>query len=109
MWTNQRLDRLRHVSARDKIFAVLLNQREAQPTARTVNHCLAAAAYKFERMLLRFEFHFVTCRRYACGHSIKLRDVVDGQVIVTAYFDDLPFAGSKCCYLRYGDADGDEY
>jgi len=28
---------------------------------------------------------------------------------VTAYFDDLPFAGSKCCYLRYGDADGDEY
>src|ERR1043166_7113769 len=102
MRTNQRLDCFCDVRARHQIFPVLLDQWKAQPTARTVYHCLAAAADKFERILDCFESHFLTATNNAGGQSVKLRNIFNSQIIVTAHFDDIPFASGEhdCCCER---------
>src|SRR2546430_11216919 len=96
MRAHQWLDRFCHISPRDQIFSVLLNQWEAQPTSRAIDHCLPAAAYKFQGVLDGIELAFLTCSGDAGGKSIKPGNIIDAQVIVAAYFNDLPIAGSEC-------------
>src|SRR5207249_8762746 len=108
MGTHERLDCFRHISARDQIFSVLLHHREAQPTARAVDHCLSAAAHKFQRIFDGLETDFIACTSDAGGQSIKLRNVVNGQIIVPAYFNDLPIAGSKSS-LRESEGSADKH
>ena len=102
MGTHQRLDCFRHISARDQIFSVVLHHRKAQPTARAVDHCFPAAAHKFQRIFDSLETDFIARTSDAGGQSIKLRNILNGQIIVPAYFNDLPIAGSKCRCLRKG-------
>src|SRR5436309_1675452 len=81
MRAHQWLDGFGHVSARDQIFSVLLNQWEAQPTSRAIDHCLPAAAYKFQGVLEGIELTFLTCSGDAGGQSIKPGNIIDAQVI----------------------------
>src|SRR5438046_4854528 len=77
MRAHQWLDRFCHISPRDQIFSVLLNQWEAQPTSRAIDHCLPAAAYKFQGVLDGIELAFLPCSGDAGGQSIQPGTIID--------------------------------
>src|SRR6266511_3975157 len=51
MRSHQWLDGLGHVSTRDEKFSIVFDRRKTQPTACAVDHRLAAATDKFQRIL----------------------------------------------------------
>src|SRR5439155_24891755 len=89
MRRHQRLDYFRHISARDQIFSVLLHHREAQQTARAVEHFLTGAADKLERIFDGLETEFIACTSYPGGQSKNRRNVVNGRIIVPGYLNAL--------------------
>ena len=106
--TKLRLDRFGDIRARDQKFSILLDQGEAQPTTRAVDHDLAAAADKFERIHHGLEPDLRPGRRHFGEQPIKPRDIIDTQVIVTVYFDDLPIIrGPRHC-SRQSDANSEQ-
>ena len=100
VWPHQRLDGFGHVRARHQKFSVLFDDGKTQPTAHAVDHGLTTAADKFQRILHRLELRFVTGGNDACRQTVKSRNIIDAQVIVSAYLDDLPIIGSECRRLR---------
>src|SRR5882757_2511982 len=99
---------LGYVCAGNEIFSILFDNRKTQPAARAIDHDLAAATDKFQRILHRLEFHFLAGSGDACRQSVKLRDVVDAQIIAATYFDNLPSIRGRCCFLRHRDGTGQE-
>ena len=108
VWTKLRLDRFGDIRARDQKFSILLDQGEAQPTARAVDHDLAAAADKFERIHHGLEPDLRPRRRHFGGQPVKPRDIIHTQVIVTVYFDDLPIIRGKCRRRCQSDEAGEQ-
>ena len=103
-----RLDCFSDICARDQKFSILLDQGKAQPTARTVDHDLAAAADKFERIHHGLEPDLRPGRRDFGGQPVKLGNIIDTQVIVTVYFDDLPIIRGQSPCSRQSDASGEQ-
>ena len=99
MRSHQWFNGLGYVRAGNQIFSILFDNRKAQPAARAVDHHLAAATDKFQRILRRIEFHFLGGSCDACRQSVKLRDVFDTQVVAATYFDNLPGIRGRCCFL----------
>src|SRR5215217_6672844 len=109
MRTHQRLDCLCDISSRHQNFSVLLDRREAQPTSGAIDHRLTAAADELEGILHGLETHFVARTGDARRQSVKTRNVIDRQVVVTAHLDDLPLVASQESLLREHYSDGEEY
>lgn len=94
--THLRLNRFRQVHARDEKFAVLLNDRETEPVARAVDEDLAAVERELERTFRILGLDLFVRRDWS-RQRVKLRDVIDAQIIVRADFDDLPWDGRGSC------------
>ena len=79
----------------------MLDYWEAQPTARSIDHDFTAVSDEFERTPHCLESHLLASRYDVGGQAIKLRDVVDAQIIVTTDFDDLPIISGECqCWCQ---------
>jgi hypothetical protein len=109
VWNTMRPDqwfnRFGHVRARNQIFPSLFDYRKTEPTAGAVDHRLATAADKFQRILYRIRFYLLAGTSDARGQSVKLRDVLDAKLIATAYLDNLPSIRAGC---RSCDGNGQE-
>src|SRR5215472_1335129 len=95
MRPHERLNGFCYVSAGHQKLPVLLYYRKAQPTSSTIDHRLAATANEFERMICGLRLYFCSGRNDFRRQSVKFRNIIDGQIIVSVYLDDLPFAGRE--------------
>ena len=66
MRTHQWLNGLGYIRAGDQVLSIVFDHGKTQPTARAVDHDLAAAADKFQRILHRLQFHLLAGSRDAC-------------------------------------------
>ena len=95
MRPHERLNGFCHVSAGHQKLSALLDYRKAQPASSTIDHGLTAATHEFERMICSLRLYFCSGRNDFRRQSVKFRNIIDGQIIVSVYLDDLPLAGRE--------------
>src|SRR5205814_7024464 len=83
------------VSSRHQRFSIQFNHGKTQPTSSAIDHGFTAAAHKLQRVIGCLCLYFRPGRNDFRRQTVKLRDVVDGQVIMPVYLDDLPLGGSN--------------
>src|SRR5207245_6265018 len=93
--TELRLKRFRQVHARDEKFSLVFDDGEAKPIARAIDHNFAAIERELERSVYVLETNYPAAQRDAGRETVKLCDVIDAQIIMTADFDDLPIIRGK--------------
>ena len=91
--TQLRLDGFGEIDARDEELVVLRNDGEAKPVAHTVHDGFAAVEGDLELVPAVIENDDLARGIDVADEAVKLCDVVDGQVIAGADFDDLPIRG----------------
>jgi hypothetical protein len=96
MRPHERLNGFGYVSARHQRFSIQFNHGKTQPTSSAINHGFTAAAHKLQRVIGCLCLYFRPGRDDFRRQSVKFRDVIDTQIIVPVYFDDLPFIGGNC-------------
>src|SRR5205823_12995695 len=95
MRPHERLDGFGYVSARHQRFSIQFNHGKPHPTSSAIDHGFTAAAHKLQRVIGCLCLYFRPGRDDFRRQAVKLRDVVDTQIIMPVYLDDLPLGGSN--------------
>ena len=68
---------------------------EVVPSGAKIQSETADHPLEFERMICSLRLYFCSGRNDFRRQSVKFRNIIDGQIIVSVYLDDLPFAGRE--------------